>query len=151
MFLLEWQLTLLALVLLPIFIIPAKRVGRRLQAITREGMNLNVGDERHDDRAVRRVGRAAREAVRPLRRESDEFADRAGRVRDIGVRSAMYGRTFFIALGLVGAVGTAAVYWVGGRLVICGAITLGTLVALAAYVTRIYRRSPASPTPGSTS
>ena len=70
--------------------------------------------------------------------EADEFADRAGRVRDIGVRSAMYGRTFFIALGLVGAVGTAAVYWLGGQLVISGAITLGTLVALAAFVTRIY-------------
>jgi ATP-binding cassette subfamily B protein len=73
------------------------------------------------------------------RREADQFADRAGKVRDIGVLSAMYGRTFFIALGLVGAMGTAAVYWIGGQLVISNAITIGTLVAMAAYVTRIYQ------------
>jgi len=60
-------------------------------------------------------------------------------VRDIGVKGAIYGRTFFIALGLVGAVGTAAIYWVGGNLVISGALSIGTLVALAAYVTRIYQ------------
>ena len=83
--------------------------------------------------------------------EAGEFADRAGRVRDIGVRSAMYSRTFFIALGLVGAVGTAAVYWVGGQLVISGvdhprhAGRPGRLRRPAST-----RRSPASPTPGST-
>jgi ATP-binding cassette subfamily B protein len=70
--------------------------------------------------------------------ETDDFTRRAGRVRDIGVRSAMYGRVFFIALTLVGAVATAAVYLVGGHLVISGAITLGTMVALATYVTRVY-------------
>ncbi|MEZ5205692.1 MAG: ABC transporter transmembrane domain-containing protein [Acidimicrobiales bacterium] len=71
--------------------------------------------------------------------ERTEFADRARRVRDIGVTSAMLGRIFFTALALVAAVGTAVVYWVGGRMVIEDVITLGTLVAMAAYVTRIYQ------------
>lgn len=71
-------------------------------------------------------------------RERDDFASRAGRVRDIGVRSAMYSRIFFAILGLVGAVGTAAVYLYGGRQVIDGDLTTGTLVALATLVTRIY-------------
>jgi ATP-binding cassette subfamily B protein len=70
--------------------------------------------------------------------EVGEFSDRAGRVRDIGVKTALYSRTFFIALGLVGAIGTALIYWIGGTLVISGAITIGTLVALGTYVTRIY-------------
>jgi len=70
--------------------------------------------------------------------ESKEFSDRAARVRDIGIRSAMYSRTFLIALALVGALGTAMVYWLGGQLVISDAISLGTLVAMAALVTRIY-------------
>jgi ATP-binding cassette subfamily B protein len=70
--------------------------------------------------------------------EAADFSGRAGRVRDIGIRSAMYGRVFFIALTLVGAVGTAAVYLIGGQLVISGTITLGTMVALATYVAQIY-------------
>jgi ATP-binding cassette subfamily B protein len=71
--------------------------------------------------------------------ETDEFSSRAGQVRDIGIRSAIYSRTFYISLGLVGAVGVAAIYWVGGSLVISGAMSVGTLVALAAYVGRIYQ------------
>ena len=139
MFVLEWRLTLLALVLLPVFIVPAKRVGRKLQDITREGMDLNAS---MNSTMTERFGVAGAMLVKLFGRydaERDHFGDRAGRVRDIGVRSALYSRTFFIALGLVAAVGTAAVYWVGGQLVISGAITIGTLVALAAYVTRIYQ------------
>jgi ATP-binding cassette subfamily B protein len=71
-------------------------------------------------------------------RESGDFGDRAARVRDIGIRSAMYGRVFFVALGLVAAMGAAAVYGVGAFMVIDGTITVGTLVALAAYATRLY-------------
>jgi len=138
MFLLQWQLTLLALVLLPLFILPAKRVGRRLQAITREGMDLNSAMNTQMTERFNVAGALLVKLFGDTRTEQDEFAGRAGRVRDIGVRSAMYGRTFFIALGLVGAVGTAAVYWVGGQLVISDALSIGTLVAMAAYVTRIY-------------
>ena len=138
MLILEWRLTLLALVVLPLFIVPAKRVGRRLQDLTREQMDLNAS---MNTTMTERFGVAGALLVKLFGRqdqEVDEFGDRAGRVRDIGVRTALYSRTFFIALGLVGAVGTAVIYWVGGQLVISGALTIGTLVALGTYVTRIY-------------
>src|SRR5690606_38519482 len=70
--------------------------------------------------------------------EAASFSDRAGQVRDIGVQSAMYSRTFMTALTLVGAVGTAVIYLVGGKLVISGSISIGTLVALGVYVAQIY-------------
>ncbi len=138
MFVLEWRLTLVALALLPLFILPAKRVGRRLQEITRDGMDLNSA---MNARMTERFGVSGALLVKLYGRhvtETDEFAERAGRVRDIGVQNAMYGRTFFITLTLVGAIGAAAVYWIGGRLAITGTITIGTLVAMAAFVTRIY-------------
>jgi len=135
---LEWRLTILTLVLLPLFLVPAKRIGRQLQAITREGMNLN---SEMNNTMTERFNVAGALLVKLFGRhdaETDEFSDRAGRVRDIGVRSAMYGRVFFIALTLVGAIATAAVYLIGGRLVVSGAVTLGTMVALATYVARVY-------------
>jgi ATP-binding cassette subfamily B protein len=136
---LDWRITLVALVLLPLFVLPAKRVGRRMQVLTREGFDLSADmNARMTERfgvsgalLVKLFGRQGREAA--------EFSSRAGRVRDIGVRTALYSRVFFLALGLVGAVATAAVYWLGGRSVISGSISVGTLVALAAYVTRIYQ------------
>jgi ATP-binding cassette subfamily B protein len=139
MFLLEWRLTLLALVLLPVFILPAKRVGRHLSALTREGMDLNAS---MNSTMTERFGVAGALLVKLFgnyRTETDGFAARASRVRDIGVRSAVYARAFFIAMGLVAAIGTAVVYWVGGQLVINAVISLGTLVALSAYVVRIYQ------------
>jgi len=138
MLILEWRLTLLALVVLPVFILPAKRVGRRLQDLTREQMDLNAS---MNTTMTERFGVAGAMLVKLFGRQDQEvgeFGDRAGRVRDIGVKTAVYSRTFFIALGLVGAVGTALIYWVGGNLVISGALTIGTLVALGTYVTRIY-------------
>ena len=135
---LEWRLTLVALVLLPVFILPAKRVGRHLQALTREQMDLNSS---MNTTMTERFGVAGALLVKLFGRhdaEVDEFGDRAGRVRDIGVRSALYGRSFFIALGLVGAVGTASIYWLGGYLAVSGDVSTGTLVALGALVTRIY-------------
>lgn len=138
MFALEWRLTLLALVVLPAFIVPAKRVGRRLQRITREAMQLNAA---MNATMTERFGVAGALLVKLFGRPDEEaraFADKAGRVRDIGVKSAMYGRVFMTALALVGALGTAAVYWVGARLVVSGSITVGTMVALATYVARIY-------------
>lgn len=138
MFFLEWRLTLLSLVLLPVFVIPAKRVGRKLQSITRESFDLNAS---MNTTMTERFNVSGATLVKLFGRTADEtagFTDRAGRVRDIGVRSAMYSRTFLTALTLVGAVGTAVIYLVGGRLVISGAITLGTLVALGAFVVQIY-------------
>ncbi len=138
MALLEWRLTLLSLVVLPLFIVPARRVGRRLQAITRTQMDLNAS---MNATMTERFNVSGALLVKLFGRTSDEersFAERADGVRRTGIRSALYGRTFFIALGLVGAIGTAAVYWVGGLQVINGTLSLGTLVALAAYVTRLY-------------
>ena len=138
MFLLEWRLTLLAVVILPLFVLPARRVGRGLQAITREGMNLNAS---MNNTMTERFNVAGALLVKLFGRhdhEAADFSDRAGRVRDIGVRSALYSQIFLIALTLVGAVGTAIVYWLGGHLAIDGALSAGTLVALGLYTVRIY-------------
>jgi len=138
MFVLEWRLTLLAVAILPVFVLPARRVGRGLQAITREGMNLNAS---MNNTMTERFNVAGALLVKLFGRHDDEaadFSDRAGRVRDIGVRSALYSQVFLIALTLVGAIGTAIVYWLGGHLAIDGAISAGTLVALGLYTVRIY-------------
>jgi ATP-binding cassette, subfamily B, bacterial len=135
---LEWRLTLLSLALLPLFVLPAKRVGRRLQAITRESMTLNAAMNTTMNERFNVAGALLVSLFGRRRDELDEFSGRAARVRDIGVRSAMYGRIFYVALGLVGAVGTAVVYWLGARLVLSGAITIGTVVAFAAYLGRVY-------------
>ena len=138
MFVLEWRLTLLSLLLLPVFVIPAKRVGRKLQTITRESFDLNAS---MNTTMTERFNVSGATLVKLFGRTTDEtqgFTERAGRVRDIGVRSAMYSRTFLTALTLVGAMGTAVIYLVGGRLVISGSISLGTLVALGTFVVQIY-------------
>jgi ATP-binding cassette, subfamily B, bacterial len=135
---LDWRLTLLSLVVLPSFIVPAKRVGRRLQAITREQMNLNAS---MNATMTERFNVSGALLVKLFGRAADEnrsFAERADGVRTMGVRSALVGRSFFIALGLVGAIGTAAIYWVGGLQVMSGDLSVGTLVALAALVARLY-------------
>ena len=135
---LEWRLTLISLIVLPLFVVPAKRVGRRLQDLTREQMDLNAS---MNTTMTERFGVAGAMLVKLFGRqdqEVDEFGERAGRVRDIGVKTAVYSRTFFIALGLVGAVGTALIYWFGSLLVISDALELGTLIALGLLVTRIY-------------
>ncbi len=138
MFYLEWRLTLLALVLLPLFVLPAQRVGRGLQEITREGMSLNATMNNTMTERFNVSGALLVKLFGDPTKEQGEFSERAGRVRDIGIRSAMYSRTFMIALSLVGAVGTAAIYWIGGRMAISGDISIGTLAALSLYVVRIY-------------
>ena len=136
---LEWRLTLLALVVLPVFIIPAKRVGRRLQAISREQMTTNA---EMNSQMAERFNVAGAQLVKLFGRSRDEvdlFSSRARRVRDAGIKQAMYGRVFFVALGLVGALGAAAIYGVGAHLVVDDTISSGTLVALASLVTRVYQ------------
>ncbi len=138
MLLLEWRLTLLALVVLPAFLIPAKRVGRRMQKMTQAQMIANSSMTAFATERLDVSGSLlARLFGNPIR-ERDEFSGRAAAVRDAGIRAALYGRAFFVALGLVGALGVAAVYGLGANLVLDGAISLGTLVALAAYVREIY-------------
>lgn len=136
---LEWRLTLLSLVVLPVFIFPARRVGVRLQQISREQMGLNAEMNTQMTERFNVSGALLVKLFGRHRDEMDGFGSRAARVRDIGVSSAMYGRVFFVALGLVGALGAVAIYGVGAFLVISGGITVGTLVAMAAFVQRIYQ------------
>ena len=136
---LEWRLTALSLVVLPLFILPAKRVGKKLQEISREQMGLNAEMNTQMTERFNVSGALLVKLFGRHRDEVDAFGRRAGRVRDIGVRSALYGRVFFVALGLVGALGAAAIYGVGAYLVVDGDISAGTLVAMAAFVQRIYQ------------
>lgn len=138
MFVLEWRLTLMALALLPVFILPTKRVGNKLQALTRESMEHNASMNTVMTERLNVSGALLVKLFGHHDVEREGFGNRAGQVRDIGVKSAMYGRTFFIALSLVGAVGAALLYWVGGQLVISGTITVGTLAAMGLMVVRIY-------------
>ncbi len=135
---LEWRLTLLALVVVPAFMIPAKRVGRRMQRLTKRSFELSAEMNANMTERFNVSGALLVKLFGHPRRESADFADKAGKVRDIGVTTAFYGRIFFAALGLLAAVGTVAVYWLGTRLVVEGALSIGTLTALAVYVTRLY-------------
>jgi ATP-binding cassette subfamily B protein len=138
MFLLSWQISLIALVLIPLFLLPARRVGRRLQRLTRESMQLDAAmgstmTERFDVAGAMLVKLFGRPD-----QESKVFAERAGRVRDIGVTQSMYGQVFSSSLSLLAALATAVVYGVGGSLVIRGALQVGTLVALSQLLVRVY-------------
>ena len=136
---LEWRLTLLTLVVLPAFIIPARRIGRKLQVITRDGFNLNASMSNTIAERFNVAGALVVKLFGKQDRERDDFSDRAAQVRDIGVKSAMYSRVLAVALGFVAAVGTAIVYYVGGRMVIDGTISIGTLGALTLLVAQIYQ------------
>ncbi len=138
MLFLSWQITLLALVILPVFVLPAKRLGRRLQVLTREGYVLNAEmtsmmSERFNVAGALLVKLFGRPAE-----ESGAFSARAGRVRDIGVTQAMYGRVLWASLTLTASLATAVVYGWGGVLVVDHRLEVGTLVALAAYLGRLY-------------
>jgi ATP-binding cassette, subfamily B, bacterial len=138
MLVLSWQITLGSLLLLPVFVLPARWVGRKLQAITRESMQLNA---EMSQTMTERFNVAGALLVKIFGRPDEEtrrFAQKADRVRDIGVISAMYARVFFTALTLVAALATAVVYGVGGLLAIDGQFEVGTLVALTALLGRLY-------------
>ena len=136
---LEWRLTLMSLVVLPIFIVPAKRVGNKLGLIAREQMDLNAQMNTQMNERFNVAGAMVVKLFGRREREVDTFANRAAGVRDTGIKAALYGRVFFVALGLVGAMGAAAVYGIGAHLVVSNSITAGTLVAMAAFVQRIYQ------------
>ncbi|MGH1565559.1 ABC transporter ATP-binding protein [Mumia sp. DW29H23] len=134
----SWQLTLVSLVLLPAFVLPARWVGRRLAALTREryGLNADVAqmmNERFNVAGAHLVKVYGRPAA-----ESEDFAQKAGRVRDTGVQTAVLGTYFRAGLTTVAAVGTAIVYGAGGLMAISGSLTVGMVVALTAYLGRLY-------------
>jgi ATP-binding cassette subfamily B protein len=139
MFKLSWQITLLTLIVLPAFIYPARRMGPKLQQLTREGMQMNAQMNNLTAERFNVSGALVSKLFGRRSREHNDFARRAAGVRDIGIRTAMYSRVLFIALGLVAAVGSAVVYWVGGDLAISGAISTGTIAALTIYVAQIYQ------------
>jgi ATP-binding cassette subfamily B protein len=135
---LSWPITLISLVLLPLFLLPARWMGRRLQAQTREQMQLNAD---MSAMMTERFNVAGALLVKLFGRPAEEqgaFSGRAARVRDIGVQIAMSNRYFFTALTLVASVATAITYGVGGNLVIEGTLTIGTLLALTALLARLY-------------
>jgi ATP-binding cassette subfamily B protein len=138
MFFLSWQITLISLVILPIFVLPAKRVGRRLSVITRESYGLNAQMNNTMNERFNVSGALLVKLFGRPREERDSFEKKAGRVRDIGVTQAMYARFFIAALTLTAALATAVVYGWGGVQAIDGALTVGTVVALASYLTRLY-------------
>ncbi len=138
MLVLSWEITLVALVLLPLFIVPARFVGKRLQSITRESYNLNA---KMTNTMTERFNVAGAMLVKLFGHRKDEidgFEEKAGRVRDIGIIQAMYTRIFMASLLLVAALATALVYGWGGVLAARGALAVGTVVALTQYLTRLY-------------
>jgi ATP-binding cassette subfamily B protein len=139
MLFLEWRLTLLTLVVLPLFIWPARRIGPRMQNLTRQGMQLNAEMNNLTVERFNVAGALLAKLFGKTNEERDRFATRAAGVRDIGVRTAIYGRILFVALGLVAAVGTAVVYYVGGNLAISGTISAGTVIAFMLYVGQMYQ------------
>ncbi len=136
---LEWRLTLLALLVLPLFVLPARRVGRKLQQISRTQMQHNATMSTQMTERFNVAGAMLVKLFGDHGREDAAFERHAAGVRDAGISQAMYGRVFFVALGLVGAIGAAAIYGVGGHLVVSGDLTTGTLVALAALAPRVYQ------------
>ncbi|SFP96615.1 ATP-binding cassette, subfamily B [Actinomadura madurae] len=138
MLILSWQVTLIALLLLPIFILPAKWVGKRLQRVSREQMVLDAEMGSLMTERFNVAGAMLAKLYGRPAEEEENFSGRAARVRDVGIVAAMYGRVFFTALTLVAALATAMVYGVGGYLVVDGTFQLGTLVALATLLTRMY-------------
>jgi ATP-binding cassette, subfamily B, bacterial len=138
MFYLSWQISLVTLLLIPLFVLPGKMVGRRLQRLAREGMQLDaeVGSTMNE-----RFNVAGATLAKLYGRPNDEsslFADRAGRVRDIATATAVYAQGFFIIISLLAALTTALVYGLGGSLVISHAFQIGTLVAFIALLGRAY-------------
>jgi ATP-binding cassette subfamily B protein len=138
MIVLSWQLTLAALIMLPIFLIPAKIVGRKLADLTRRQMQLNGDMSATMTERFSVSGALLVKLFGRLVDEHDRFAERAGAVRDVSVKIAMNGRFFITSLGLVAALATALVYGVGGSLAIDGVLTIGTLTALAGLLTQLY-------------
>src|SRR5580692_9331678 len=138
MFIYSWQVTVVALVMIPIFLYPARRVGRRLQRLTRESMQL---DAQMGSTMTERFNVAGAMLAKLYGRPSEEadlFSGRAGRVRDIGVLTALWGSALVTGLGLLATLSTSVVYGLGGELVIHGALQLGAMVALATLLTRLY-------------
>ncbi len=135
---LEWRLTIVSVLILPLFIIAAQRLGIVLRDIAREGMDHNAKMNAHMNETLNIGGALLVKLFGRSREEEKRFRERAANVRDIGIKRAVVGSTFFVIFGLVSAVGTALVYGLGGYYVITDVFTVGTIVAFGAYLGQLY-------------
>jgi ATP-binding cassette subfamily B protein len=138
MLVLSWQITIVSLVLLPLFLLPTKWVGRKLQGLTRQSFQLNAEMSSNMTERFNVSGAMLVALYGEPHRESQRFSSRARRVADIGISIALLNRLFFVALTSVAAIATAFAYGIGGHLVISRAITIGTLMAITALLARLY-------------
>ena len=138
MLVLSWQITIVSLLLLPLFLVPTKWVGKKLQSLTRQSFNLNA---EMSSTMTERFNVSGAMLVSLYGRQSDEktyFRSRARKVADIGIEIALLNRIFFIALTSIAAIATAIAYGIGGHLAINGTLTVGTLLAITALLARLY-------------
>ncbi|CAB4622023.1 unannotated protein [freshwater metagenome] len=135
---LSWQITAISLILLPLFIYPTKWVGRKIQALTRQSFDLNAKMSSTMTERFNVSGAILVSLYGDPDNESKAFSTRARKVADIGIKTAMLNRLFFISLTSVAAVATAIAYGVGGHLALDGSLTVGTLLALTALLARLY-------------
>jgi ATP-binding cassette, subfamily B, bacterial len=135
---LQWRLTVISVLVLPLFIIVARRLGNTLRDIARQAMENNAQMNAHMNETLNIGGALLVKLFGRANEETNRFRDRASNVRDIGVRRSVIGSTFFMILGLVSAVGTALVYGLGGYYVIQGTFTVGTIVAFGSYLSQLY-------------
>jgi ATP-binding cassette, subfamily B, bacterial len=138
MFYLSWQITVIALAVVPFFIFPGKVVGKRLQRITREGMQLNAEMGSMMNERFNVAGAMLAKLYGRPNEEAGLFASRAGRVRNINITAALLGQALGIMIGLISTLSFALVYGLGGALVIHGVLQLGSLVALVTLLGRLF-------------
>jgi ATP-binding cassette subfamily B protein len=138
MFSLEWRLTLLSIIIFPLFVLPARRVGRVLRQIVREALDKNAAMNAMMNETLNVSGALLTKLFGRQADEVSKFTQHSDEVRDIGIRRAIVGRWFFLSLSLASAIGTALVFWAGGRMVIAGVFTVGTIVAFTAYLAQLY-------------
>ena len=135
---LEWRLTIVSVLILPLIIIAARRLGNVLRDIARQGMEMNAQMNAHMNETLNIGGALLVKLFGRTREEEQRFRERAANVRDIGIRRAVVGSGFFVIIGLVSAVGTALVYGLGGYFVITDVFTVGTIVAFGSYLGQLY-------------
>ncbi|HSG43719.1 MAG TPA: ABC transporter ATP-binding protein, partial [Anaerolineales bacterium] len=135
---LEWRLTIVSILILPLFIITARRLGKILRDIAREAMDHNAKMNAHMNETLSIGGALLVKLFGRSIEEENRFRERAANVRDIGIRRAVVGSSFFVIFGLVSAVGTALVYGLGGYFVITDVFTIGTIVAFGSYLGQLY-------------
>jgi len=138
MFALSWQVTAIALLVLPVFIFTSRRIAKRMQVLTREAFDVDASMNTMMNERFNVAGAMLVKLFGKRRRELDEFGSRAGRVRDIGVVTAVYNRAFMLGFGLVASLVTAGLYLIGGLGAVDGTFAVGTIVALSMYLAQLY-------------